>query len=201
LGGRKRRRNGPNRLVQLIIFSSSWRIRHAFAITLRSPPSSLRTYIGCRFSRMVAEADSATCAFAQFSSRWRTGFSHLRGGSENCTVVPSAQRGVKAVDAKRTAVVNPSALLLKVSLIDDLDLVSCAGPLDPRQRKPVRTRVRVSGLRWSQRVLTRPDTATDDDGLATDRVWLVSELVSADADSAAVCAGTVGSMWIARWLR
>jgi hypothetical protein len=79
----------------------------------------------------------------------------------------------------------------------DLDLVGCAGPLGPHQRKPVRTRVRVSGLRWSQRVLTRPDTATDDDGYAPDRVWLVSELVSADADSAAVCAGTVGSMWIA----
>jgi hypothetical protein len=43
-GWRKRRRNGPNRLVQLITFSSSWRIRHAFAITVRSPPSSLRTY-------------------------------------------------------------------------------------------------------------------------------------------------------------
>jgi len=77
-----------------------------------------RTIDDCRFSRMVAEADSATCAFAQFSSRWRTGFSHLRGGSENCTVVSSVQRGVKAVDAKRTAVVNPSALLLKVSLMD-----------------------------------------------------------------------------------
>ena len=46
--------------------------------------------------------------------------------------------------------------------------------------------MRVSGLRWSQRVSTRRRTATDGHGYAPDRVWLVSEPVSADADSAAV---------------
>jgi hypothetical protein len=42
---------------------------------------------GCRFSTIVAKADSATWAFAEFSSKWRRRFSHLRGGSWNCTVV------------------------------------------------------------------------------------------------------------------
>src|ERR1700727_590818 len=37
------RAEGPNRLVQLLTFSSSWWIRHALAITARSPSSSFRT--------------------------------------------------------------------------------------------------------------------------------------------------------------
>lgn len=40
-----------------------------------------------RFSSCVAEADPSTWRFAGFSSKWRTAFSHLCGGSYNCTVV------------------------------------------------------------------------------------------------------------------
>jgi hypothetical protein len=35
----------------------------------------------CRFSKLMTEADSSTCGFAEFSSRWRTRFSHLCGES------------------------------------------------------------------------------------------------------------------------
>ena len=35
----------------------------------------------------MADDDVSTCRFAEFSSKWRMGFSHLRGGSENLTVV------------------------------------------------------------------------------------------------------------------
>jgi hypothetical protein len=47
----------------------------------------MRTYNSCRFSKSLADGDASTCAFAEFSSKWRTGFSHLRGGSYNQTVV------------------------------------------------------------------------------------------------------------------
>lgn len=43
---------------------------------------------GCSFSFSVADGDASTCIFAEFSSKWRTRFSHLRGGSYNRTVVP-----------------------------------------------------------------------------------------------------------------
>jgi hypothetical protein len=42
----------------------------------------------CRSSKTVAESDSPTSGFAEFSSKWRTRSSHLRGGSEHHTVVP-----------------------------------------------------------------------------------------------------------------
>ena len=35
----------------------------------------------------VADTDSPTCRFAEFSLKWRSGFSHLRGGSSSHTVV------------------------------------------------------------------------------------------------------------------
>jgi hypothetical protein len=35
----------------------------------------------------MADSDAFTCEFAEFSSKWRTGFSNLRGGSKNRTVV------------------------------------------------------------------------------------------------------------------
>jgi hypothetical protein len=35
----------------------------------------------CRFQNSVADGDASTCGFAEFSSKWRMGFSHLRGGS------------------------------------------------------------------------------------------------------------------------
>jgi hypothetical protein len=35
----------------------------------------------CRFSLCMADGDASTCGFAEFSSKWRTGFSHIRGGS------------------------------------------------------------------------------------------------------------------------
>jgi hypothetical protein len=44
--------------------------------------------LDCRFSKKAADADSSTCMFAEFSSKWRRCFSHLRGGSYNRTVVP-----------------------------------------------------------------------------------------------------------------
>src|SRR5271169_808342 len=40
------------------------------------------------FPIRVADGDVSTGAFAEFSSKWRSGFSHLRGGSYNRTVVP-----------------------------------------------------------------------------------------------------------------
>jgi hypothetical protein len=36
---------------------------------------------GCRLSCGVTNGDSSTCGFAEFSSKWRKRFSHLRGGS------------------------------------------------------------------------------------------------------------------------
>jgi hypothetical protein len=41
----------------------------------------------CRFPSFVADNDSSTCGFGKFSSKWRTHFSHLRGGSYNRAVV------------------------------------------------------------------------------------------------------------------
>jgi hypothetical protein len=35
----------------------------------------------------MADGDASTWYFAEFSSKWRTHFSHLRGGSYNRTVV------------------------------------------------------------------------------------------------------------------
>jgi hypothetical protein len=35
----------------------------------------------CRFSNLVADGYASNCRFIEFSSMWRTGFSHLRGGS------------------------------------------------------------------------------------------------------------------------
>jgi hypothetical protein len=49
---------------------------------------------GCRFSFRMADSDVSTCGFAEFSSEWRTGFSHLRGGSENRTVVHNSTPGL-----------------------------------------------------------------------------------------------------------
>src|ERR1700738_1772539 len=40
-----------------------------------------------RFSNSVADDGSPNCRFAEFSSKWRTCFTHLRGGSYNRTVV------------------------------------------------------------------------------------------------------------------
>jgi hypothetical protein len=73
----------PDCLVLLIRFSSSCRIRYLYDTKMRIPTQSLRTYSGkkCRFSFFVADVDSPTCMFAEFSSKWRTSFSHLRGGS------------------------------------------------------------------------------------------------------------------------
>jgi hypothetical protein len=46
----------------------------------------------CRLSNSVADDDLSTCRFAEFSSKWRTRFSHLRGGSENQTIVQESAR-------------------------------------------------------------------------------------------------------------
>jgi hypothetical protein len=41
----------------------------------------------CRFRIRVADGDVSTCRFAEFSPKWRTDFSHIRGESYNRTVV------------------------------------------------------------------------------------------------------------------
>jgi hypothetical protein len=41
----------------------------------------------------MADGDASTCGFGEFSSQWRTGSSHLRGGSENRTVVHNSTPG------------------------------------------------------------------------------------------------------------
>ncbi len=41
----------------------------------------------CRFPFSVADGDASTCRLAEFSLKWRIGFSHLRGGSYNHAVV------------------------------------------------------------------------------------------------------------------
>jgi hypothetical protein len=41
----------------------------------------------CRFPSNVADNDRSTRSVAEFSSKWRTRFSHLRGGSYNHTVM------------------------------------------------------------------------------------------------------------------
>jgi hypothetical protein len=73
----------------LISVADSPRIRHScekFAISFENLQPS------CRFSKSVADDDASSCAFAEFSSKWRTSFSHLRGGSENRTVVQDLGR-------------------------------------------------------------------------------------------------------------
>jgi hypothetical protein len=42
---------------------------------------------GCSFSNSVADGDAFTVAFAEFSPKWRTAFSYIRGGSYNRAVV------------------------------------------------------------------------------------------------------------------
>src|SRR6202023_2673249 len=45
------------------------------AILNENPPWGLRIYSGCRFSNSLADGSAPTCGFAEFSSKWRTGFS------------------------------------------------------------------------------------------------------------------------------
>jgi hypothetical protein len=51
------------------------------AISNWNPPRKIGTYSSCRVSLCVADRDACSCGLAEFSSRWRTRFSHLRGGS------------------------------------------------------------------------------------------------------------------------
>jgi hypothetical protein len=79
----------PKRVLMFVANSPSFAISYdPFAtgnenLHSRSP----RAVYYCGFPPHVADADSPTCMFAEFSSKWRTGFSHLRGGSYNRTVV------------------------------------------------------------------------------------------------------------------
>jgi hypothetical protein len=58
------------------------------AISNRNPPQKIGTYnVSCRFANCVADDGAPTSALAEFSSKWRKRFSHLRGGSYNRTVV------------------------------------------------------------------------------------------------------------------
>jgi hypothetical protein len=43
--------------------------------------TTARTAAGSRFPFSVADDSASTCRFAEFSSKWRSRFSHLRGGS------------------------------------------------------------------------------------------------------------------------
>jgi hypothetical protein len=58
----------------------------------------------------VADGDRSTCSFAEFSSRWRTGFSHLRGGSENQTVMQNVLQLLsrQAATASRSPTSDPA---------------------------------------------------------------------------------------------
>jgi hypothetical protein len=40
----------------------------------------------------VADGDASTCGFAEFSGKWRSAFSHIRGGSQNRTAVRNLTR-------------------------------------------------------------------------------------------------------------
>ena len=46
----------------------------------------------CRFPIRVADGDVSTGAFAEFSSKWRTRLSNLRGGSENAQLFRNFSR-------------------------------------------------------------------------------------------------------------
>jgi hypothetical protein len=68
----------------------------------------MRTYTTCRFSNCVADGDRSTSRFEGFSSKWRTRFSHLRGGSYNHAVVqkfiyPSRLNALPLSQLKRAA--------------------------------------------------------------------------------------------------
>jgi hypothetical protein len=57
---------------------------------------------GCRFSFSVADGDASTCGFVEFSSKWRTRFSHLRGGSYNHAVVQNYVEESSTAGPRRT---------------------------------------------------------------------------------------------------
>src|SRR4029453_15637906 len=54
----------------------------------------------CRFSNWVADDDASTCRFAEFSSKWRTRFSHLHCETHNPTVVQLRPRRAAFIRAK-----------------------------------------------------------------------------------------------------
>jgi len=56
-------------------------------------------------------ATQLLAALPEFSSRWRTGFSHLRGGSENRTVVRAAMAPIAKSNRPRSRIPTTSALL------------------------------------------------------------------------------------------
>lgn len=49
----------------------------------------------------MADTDTRTCTFAEFSSKWRTGFSQVRGGSYNRTVVQDSAPRAGPLHRKR----------------------------------------------------------------------------------------------------
>jgi hypothetical protein len=74
--------------------------------TRSKTPSTPRRSIPIRFPNCVAETGPTTCGFAEFPSKWRTGFSYLCGGSYNRTVVqhsPPRQRGRSALGRQYAA--------------------------------------------------------------------------------------------------
>jgi hypothetical protein len=77
---------GPRRRPSSLLVSLRCPIGHSVDIANENWTSGMRTD-SCRFLLSVADGDASTWVFAEFSSKWRTAFSHLRGRSYNRTVV------------------------------------------------------------------------------------------------------------------
>jgi hypothetical protein len=77
--------------------SHHWRIRHCSATCREIPPRTVKLHL-CSFSNCAADDDALTCRFAEFSSKWRARSSHIRGGSENQTVVQDSDPSNVAPD-------------------------------------------------------------------------------------------------------
>src|SRR3979490_463111 len=73
------------------------------ATSYENPPRSLRSYDRCRFSPRVADGDAPTWAFAEFSSKWRTRFFHLRGGTYTAGGLFGWYRDTTNLDGQRLA--------------------------------------------------------------------------------------------------
>jgi hypothetical protein len=65
----------------------------SLAIRIEIWRSGFRTW--CRLSNSLADSDSSACGFAEFSSRWRTGFSHFVANPRTARCVLRKRRAGK----------------------------------------------------------------------------------------------------------
>ena len=110
-GGRARLRapRGTNRSFDTTrsypdsgLYGGSAIFRH---FKLESATENWNLHNCCRLSFSVADHDASVSRFAEFSSKWWTGFSHLRGESENRTVVQGfSEYGQVAIAERRRGV-------------------------------------------------------------------------------------------------